>query len=76
MPGFSYRLSPISSFEPFSWSSFRTGTSRFFVDSLTGLLSFQGMAIGNGYLNVKNLTNSLVHWHHYHGSIGVRFGGV
>ncbi|KAI6213277.1 Lysosomal protective protein [Aphelenchoides besseyi] len=34
--------------------------------------NFQGIAIGNGYLNAKNLTNSLVHWHLYHGTIGVR----
>ncbi|CAD5231845.1 unnamed protein product [Bursaphelenchus xylophilus] len=33
---------------------------------------FQGLAIGNGYLNSQNLTNSLIHWHVYHGAIGVR----
>ncbi|CAD5224598.1 unnamed protein product [Bursaphelenchus okinawaensis] len=33
---------------------------------------FQGIAIGNGYLNSQNLTNSLIHWHVYHGAIGVR----
>lgn len=32
----------------------------------------QGFAIGNGYLNIQNLTNSLVHWNYYHGSIGIR----
>lgn len=30
----------------------------------------QGLAIGNGYLNARNLTNSLVHWHVFHGGLG------
>uniref|UniRef100_A0A914V649 Carboxypeptidase n=1 Tax=Plectus sambesii TaxID=2011161 RepID=A0A914V649_9BILA len=33
--------------------------------------NFQGMAIGNGYMNVKYLTNSLVLWSNYHGLIAL-----
>ncbi|KAH7703734.1 Protein F32A5.3 [Aphelenchoides avenae] len=34
--------------------------------------NLQGIAIGNGYMNDKKLTNSLVLWASYHGLIGVR----
>uniref|UniRef100_A0A914UYE8 Carboxypeptidase n=1 Tax=Plectus sambesii TaxID=2011161 RepID=A0A914UYE8_9BILA len=34
--------------------------------------NFQGMAIGNGYMNVKHLTNSLVLWSNYHGLIALK----
>lgn len=29
----------------------------------------QGVAIGNGFMNVKILTNSLIRWSYYHGRI-------
>lgn len=34
--------------------------------------NFGGVAIGNGYMNIKLLTNTLVLWANYHGIIGVR----
>lgn len=34
--------------------------------------NFGGIAIGNGYMNIKALTNSLVLWTNYHGFIAVR----
>uniref|UniRef100_A0A914PI63 Carboxypeptidase n=1 Tax=Panagrolaimus davidi TaxID=227884 RepID=A0A914PI63_9BILA len=34
--------------------------------------NFGGIAIGNGYMNIKILTNSLVLWTNYHGLIGLK----
>ncbi|VDK44978.1 unnamed protein product [Anisakis simplex] len=33
---------------------------------------FKGMAVGNGYMNVRDLTNSLMFIYYYHGMIGVK----
>uniref|UniRef100_A0A914D5P4 Uncharacterized protein n=1 Tax=Acrobeloides nanus TaxID=290746 RepID=A0A914D5P4_9BILA len=34
--------------------------------------NFQGILLGSGYMNVQNLTNSLVLWNYYHGLIGIQ----
>ncbi|XP_055939275.1 lysosomal protective protein-like [Argiope bruennichi] len=38
-------------------------------------INFKGFAVGNGYLDVRNLTNSIVFFAYYHGLIGNKLWG-
>uniref|UniRef100_A0AC34F8S9 Carboxypeptidase n=1 Tax=Panagrolaimus sp. ES5 TaxID=591445 RepID=A0AC34F8S9_9BILA len=51
-----------------------TVTQKLFQSIVNGTFpnpNFTGIAIGNGYMNIKALTNALVLWTSYHGLIGL-----